>query len=125
VQARLVGEDDELGSVAGVEFRIRTAARSSSPVIRRVAAMPSSSGMRTSIRTTSGRVSRASRTAWRPVAASPTTVRAGAFAEERMRLVLADIDGDALREAVETLREAGAEAIGVPTDVADPARSST
>ena len=46
---------------------------------------------------------------------------ARAFAEERMRLVLADIDEDALREAVETLRKAGAEAIGVPTDVADPA----
>ncbi|WP_206952221.1 SDR family oxidoreductase [Trinickia acidisoli] len=36
-----------------------------------------------------------------------------------MKLVLADIDGDALGELVEALAEAGADVIGVPTDVSD------
>ena len=46
---------------------------------------------------------------------------AQAFAEEGMRLVLADIDTDALDRAVASLTSAGVEAIGVSTDVADPA----
>ena len=36
-----------------------------------------------------------------------------------MKLVLADIDGDALGDVVETLTAAGADAIAVPTDVSD------
>jgi NAD(P)-dependent dehydrogenase (short-subunit alcohol dehydrogenase family) len=44
---------------------------------------------------------------------------AQAFAEERMRLVLADIDESALNKAVETLQDCGAEAIGILTDVAE------
>jgi NAD(P)-dependent dehydrogenase (short-subunit alcohol dehydrogenase family) len=46
---------------------------------------------------------------------------AQAFGEERMRLVLADIDTEQLATAVERLRGAGVEVIGVPTDVADAA----
>ena len=46
-----------------------------------------------------------------------------AFAEKGaalgMKLVLADVDGSALAQTVETLRAAGADAIGVPTDVSD------
>jgi NAD(P)-dependent dehydrogenase (short-subunit alcohol dehydrogenase family) len=45
---------------------------------------------------------------------------ARAFAEQHMRLVLADIDEPALTRAVAELRESGAEAIGRPTDVTDP-----
>jgi NAD(P)-dependent dehydrogenase (short-subunit alcohol dehydrogenase family) len=48
-----------------------------------------------------------------------------AFAEKGatlgMKLVLADVDGAALAQAVEALRAAGADAIGVPTDVSDAA----
>ena len=44
---------------------------------------------------------------------------ARAFAEQGMRLVLADIDEAAVRDAVATLRASGAEAIGVPVDVSD------
>jgi NAD(P)-dependent dehydrogenase (short-subunit alcohol dehydrogenase family) len=44
---------------------------------------------------------------------------ARAFAEQDMRLVLADVDQDALRDAVATLRASGAEVIGVPADVCD------
>lgn len=44
---------------------------------------------------------------------------AQAFAESELRLVLADIDEQRLERAVASLRDAGAEAIGVPTDVAD------
>ncbi|RQH07343.1 SDR family oxidoreductase [Paraburkholderia dinghuensis] len=48
-----------------------------------------------------------------------------AFADEAaalgMKLVLADVDKTSLDETVSTLRAAGAEAIGVPTDVRDPA----
>jgi NAD(P)-dependent dehydrogenase (short-subunit alcohol dehydrogenase family) len=36
-----------------------------------------------------------------------------------MKLVLADVDADALAQAVSALRASGADAIGVPTDVAD------
>jgi NAD(P)-dependent dehydrogenase (short-subunit alcohol dehydrogenase family) len=39
------------------------------------------------------------------------------FAAERMRLVLADIDADALEQAVEELRSTGVDAVGVLTDV--------
>jgi NAD(P)-dependent dehydrogenase (short-subunit alcohol dehydrogenase family) len=39
------------------------------------------------------------------------------FAAEQMRLVLADIDADALDQAVVELRSTGVEAVGVPTDV--------
>ena len=39
-----------------------------------------------------------------------------------MKLVLADVDANALAETVEMLRAAGAEAIGVPTDVSDAAQ---
>jgi NAD(P)-dependent dehydrogenase (short-subunit alcohol dehydrogenase family) len=46
---------------------------------------------------------------------------AEALAEEKMRLVLADIDEAALESAVVSLRATGAEAIGVPTNVADAA----
>jgi len=46
-----------------------------------------------------------------------------AFAEQGaalgMRLVLADIDSDALADTAATLREAGAEVVAVPTDVSD------
>ncbi|MFC5427925.1 SDR family oxidoreductase [Paraburkholderia denitrificans] len=48
-----------------------------------------------------------------------------AFAEQAatlgMKLVLADVDKTALDETVAAMRAAGAEAIGVPTDVRDPA----
>ena len=43
------------------------------------------------------------------------------FATEGMRLVLADIEPKALAVAVEGLKASGAEAIGVTTDVTDPA----
>jgi NAD(P)-dependent dehydrogenase (short-subunit alcohol dehydrogenase family) len=46
---------------------------------------------------------------------------AEAFARARMRLVLADIDGERLEEAAESLRQQGAEAEAVVTDVGDPA----
>ena len=39
-----------------------------------------------------------------------------------MKLVLADVDPDALAQTVEHARAAGAEAIGVPTDVSDAAQ---
>ena len=46
-----------------------------------------------------------------------------AFAEKGaalgMKLVLADVDGAALARTVDDLRAAGADAIGVPTDVSD------
>lgn len=42
-------------------------------------------------------------------------------ASEGMRLVLADLDGDALDAAVGELAATGAAAVGVPTDVRDPA----
>jgi NAD(P)-dependent dehydrogenase (short-subunit alcohol dehydrogenase family) len=42
-------------------------------------------------------------------------------AELGMKLVLADIDGDALGDVVESLTAAGADAIAVPTDVSDGA----
>jgi len=44
---------------------------------------------------------------------------ARAFAEERMHVVLADVDEAALRDAVTSLRASGVEAMGVPTDVSD------
>jgi NAD(P)-dependent dehydrogenase (short-subunit alcohol dehydrogenase family) len=43
------------------------------------------------------------------------------FAQEGMRVVLADIEREPLETAVEELRAGGAEAIGVPTDVSDGA----
>ena len=39
-----------------------------------------------------------------------------------MKLVLADVDAPALAQTVSALRAAGADAIGVPTDVSDPAQ---
>jgi NAD(P)-dependent dehydrogenase (short-subunit alcohol dehydrogenase family) len=39
-----------------------------------------------------------------------------------MKLVLADVNSDALAQTVDTLREQGAAAIGVPTDVSEPAQ---
>ncbi|MFL9898389.1 SDR family oxidoreductase [Paraburkholderia fungorum] len=49
-----------------------------------------------------------------------------AFAEKGaslgMKLVLADVNPDALAQTVDALRAGGAEAIGVPTDVADAAQ---
>ncbi len=39
------------------------------------------------------------------------------LAREGMRLVLADVEEQALQTAVDALKSAGAEAIGVPTDV--------
>ncbi|CAB3779676.1 hypothetical protein LMG28614_00901 [Paraburkholderia ultramafica] len=39
-----------------------------------------------------------------------------------MKLVLADVNPDALAQTVEALRESGAEALGVPTDVSNPAQ---
>jgi NAD(P)-dependent dehydrogenase (short-subunit alcohol dehydrogenase family) len=41
------------------------------------------------------------------------------FAEEGMKVVLADIEEQALTDAVDTLRSAGHQVIGVPTNVAD------
>jgi NAD(P)-dependent dehydrogenase (short-subunit alcohol dehydrogenase family) len=46
---------------------------------------------------------------------------AKAFAEQNMRLVLGDIDAEAVKDAVATLTASGAPAIGVFADVADPA----
>lgn len=43
------------------------------------------------------------------------------FAREGMRVVLADIERDALQAAHDALRETGAEVVAVPTDVGDPA----
>jgi NAD(P)-dependent dehydrogenase (short-subunit alcohol dehydrogenase family) len=43
------------------------------------------------------------------------------FAAEGMRLVLADIEEPALDQAVEELKAAGADVVGVPTDVAEHA----
>lgn len=47
-----------------------------------------------------------------------------AFAQQaaalRMKLVLADVNAEALAQTVDALRVAGADVIGVPTDVADP-----
>ena len=49
-----------------------------------------------------------------------------AFAQQaatfRMKLVLADVNADALAQTVDALRAAGADAIGVPTDVANPSQ---
>src|ERR1700741_911619 len=49
-----------------------------------------------------------------------------AFAEKGaslgMKLVLADVDANALAQTVDGLRASGAEAIGVPTDVSDGAQ---
>ncbi len=42
------------------------------------------------------------------------------FAREGMRVALADIEAPALEAAVASIREAGGEAIGVPTDVSKP-----
>ena len=58
-----------------VRISTRVPAAPSGPVICRVASMPSMTGIRTSIRTTSGRARRASATASVPVLASPTTVK--------------------------------------------------
>ncbi len=41
-------------------------------------------------------------------------------AAERMNVVLADVEGDALREATKAIEKLGARAIGVQTDVAQP-----
>jgi len=46
---------------------------------------------------------------------------ARAFLDERMRVVLADVDEAALHTTVTSLSESGAEVIGVPTDVSDAA----
>jgi NAD(P)-dependent dehydrogenase (short-subunit alcohol dehydrogenase family) len=43
-----------------------------------------------------------------------------AFAHAGMRVMLADIEADALAAAVESLRDLGPEVRGVPCDVADP-----
>jgi NAD(P)-dependent dehydrogenase (short-subunit alcohol dehydrogenase family) len=42
-----------------------------------------------------------------------------AFGRSGMKVVLADIGGERLDEAIESLRQEGADAIGVPTDVAE------
>lgn len=60
-----------------VSMTTRTAASSGSALIMRVAASPSVPGIRMSIRTTSGRVRRASSTACAPSEASPTTSMSG------------------------------------------------
>ena len=71
-----------------------------SAVIRRVASSPSMRGIRTSIRTTSGRWRRASSTASPPSAASPTTSMSGCAVEQRAepraheRLVVGEQDAD-------------------------------
>jgi NAD(P)-dependent dehydrogenase (short-subunit alcohol dehydrogenase family) len=46
------------------------------------------------------------------------------FAEEGMRVVLADVEREALDRAVAELRASGFEAVGVPTDVSDRAAVS-
>ena len=51
--------------------------------IRRVPVMPSTSGIVTSIRTTSGRSCSASRTASSPLPASPTTSKPSSVSERR------------------------------------------
>src|SRR5215472_11215568 len=43
------------------------------------------------------------------------------FAEEGMRVVLADVEREALDRAVGELRASGFDAVGVPTDVSDRA----
>ena len=58
----------------------RTPADLGEDVICRVASMPSSTGMRTSISSTSGLADRATATASAPLAASPTTARPGVAA---------------------------------------------
>ena len=58
-----------------VRITTRTPARAGSAAIARVASMPSITGMRTSIRTMSGRARRASSTAARPSPASPASSR--------------------------------------------------
>ena len=60
-----------------VRMRARTSVLA---VIRLVASMPSMTGMRTSIRMTSGLVRRAASTASAPLPASPTTVKPGVAA---------------------------------------------
>ena len=67
-----------------VRMTTRVPARRSSAAIRRVASSPSMPGMRTSIRTTSGRAWIAWRTASSPSVASPTTVTSG-WASSRAR----------------------------------------
>ncbi len=56
---------------------MRTRAAASAATISRVASMPLSSGMRMSIRTTSGSSAATWRTASRPLTASPTTSMSG------------------------------------------------
>ena len=58
-----------------VSMITRTPARDGSPTIIRNAAIPSSCGIRMSIKITSGRVRRASSTACRPFSASPASSR--------------------------------------------------
>ncbi len=58
-------------------MRILDSLKAGSSQIRRVASMPSMSGMRMSITTRSGSWVLASSTASRPVAASPTTAMSG------------------------------------------------
>lgn len=43
-----------------------------------------------------------------------------AFAQEGMKVMLADIEADALADAVKRLKDAGADVLGVACDVADP-----
>ena len=59
--------------------RISTRVAGWAAAIRRVASMPSRTGIRMSISTTSGRVRRASATASCPSLASPTTAVSGSF----------------------------------------------
>src|SRR5215469_1341238 len=63
-----------------VRMITRTPAVSGAVVIRRVASMPSRSGIRTSIKTMSGLTARATSTASAPLAASPTTENPGVAA---------------------------------------------
>ena len=58
----------------------RTLADCGEAVIWRVASMPSSTGIRTSMRMTSGFAARATATASAPLAASPTTEKPGVAA---------------------------------------------
>jgi NAD(P)-dependent dehydrogenase (short-subunit alcohol dehydrogenase family) len=44
------------------------------------------------------------------------------FGQEQMRVVLADLDATTLEASVEQLRAEGIDAVGVPTDVRDPAQ---
>src|SRR2546423_1682971 len=74
-----------------VRIRTRTCSRPRVRTIPLVALIPSSSGMRMSMSTTSGRVARARSTASAPLAASPTTVMSSSASSSTLTPDLQDI----------------------------------